>query len=412
MNVLNISLLIFLLPINMFAQWEVQRTGTERIQEIYFVNHDCGWAIGEGQLFWTENGGDEWQEKNLAGGIWRSIYFLNDSIGFVGGTKIMKTTNSGFTWTVVKDLPQIRLIQSFDFLDDSTGFAVGGQRMYYNAIILKTTDGGNTWNEVSSPTQDCHYSISAYKISDTSSRIVLVGNSGTIFTSTDQGNSWSTQVTNRPHFWGVQFISADLGWLSSYKYIYRTTDGGENWIYSRVDPSFSPDYWTIFFADSMNGWTSAGFIIYVSRDGGITWEKQWNEPFAGAWIYFIYFINKDMGWASGPDGLIIHTNNGGVTFIRDDEANLTQPNSFNLSQNYPNPFNPATIIQYAISSSQIVTIKVYDLLGREIATLINEEKPAGEYAVEFDGTGLPSGIYFYQLRAGSFVETKKMVLLR
>jgi hypothetical protein len=87
-------------------------------------------------------------------------------------------------------------------------------------------------------------------------------------------------------------------------------------------------------------------------------------------------------------------------------------NNFYLSQNYPNPFNPSTSIQYAVSNMQFVSIKVYDILGNDIANLVHEEKPAGEYKVEFNGTGLPSGIYFYQLRAGNFVETKKMVLLR
>jgi hypothetical protein len=91
--------------------------------------------------------------------------------------------------------------------------------------------------------------------------------------------------------------------------------------------------------------------------------------------------------------------------------------SFKLEQNYPNPFNPATIIQYAIGSRQFVTLKVYDILGNEIATLVNEEKSAGQYEVTFDShsgevRNLTSGIYFYQLKAGSFVKTKKMILLK
>jgi len=92
------------------------------------------------------------------------------------------------------------------------------------------------------------------------------------------------------------------------------------------------------------------------------------------------------------------------------------PIKFRLSQNYPNPFNPSTSIQYAVSSRQFVSIKVYDVLGNEIATLVNEEKPAGTYEVEFStiggATDLPSGIYFYRLQAGSFIETKKMVILK
>jgi len=99
------------------------------------------------------------------------------------------------------------------------------------------------------------------------------------------------------------------------------------------------------------------------------------------------------------------------------EVSIESPNEFLLSQNYPNPFNPITKIKFQIpgqarNDNALVTLRVYDVLGNEITTLVNEEKPAGEYEVEFDGTGLPSGIYFYQLKAGSLVETKKMVLLK
>jgi len=95
------------------------------------------------------------------------------------------------------------------------------------------------------------------------------------------------------------------------------------------------------------------------------------------------------------------------------------PSVFSLSQNYPNPFNPGTVIKFQISKESFITLKVYDVLGKEVAALVNEEKPAGSYEVEFDASKLVSGIYFYKLQAlptgrqaGSFVETKKMVLLK
>ncbi|NNG27665.1 MAG: T9SS type A sorting domain-containing protein, partial [Ignavibacteriaceae bacterium] len=101
----------------------------------------------------------------------------------------------------------------------------------------------------------------------------------------------------------------------------------------------------------------------------------------------------------------------GVTSVEDDE-NGTIPTDFSLKQNYPNPFNPTTIISFSIPQSSNVIIKVFDLLGNEIAKLVNEEKLAGSYEVEFNVSGLPSGVYFYQLEAGSFIETKKMILLK
>ncbi|MCH7770810.1 MAG: T9SS type A sorting domain-containing protein [Bacteroidetes bacterium] len=95
-----------------------------------------------------------------------------------------------------------------------------------------------------------------------------------------------------------------------------------------------------------------------------------------------------------------------------EEENNLIVEEFKLFQNYPNPFNPSTRIQYAVSSRQFVSLKVYDVLGNEIAVLVNEEKPAGTYELEWDASRFPSGVYFYQLRSGSFVQTKKMILLK
>jgi len=88
------------------------------------------------------------------------------------------------------------------------------------------------------------------------------------------------------------------------------------------------------------------------------------------------------------------------------------PEVYALYQNYPNPFNPVSKIKYDISQISFVIIKVYDVLGSEIITLVNEEKPIGSYKVEFDATALPSGIYFYRIQAETFIETKKMVLMK
>ena len=98
--------------------------------------------------------------------------------------------------------------------------------------------------------------------------------------------------------------------------------------------------------------------------------------------------------------------------VEDDEIEDGIPTDFNLSQNYPNPFNPSTTINYQIPELSFVTLKVFDVLGREIITLVNEEKPIGTHAIEFNATSLPSGIYFYQLLTPNFTETKKMILLR
>ncbi len=89
------------------------------------------------------------------------------------------------------------------------------------------------------------------------------------------------------------------------------------------------------------------------------------------------------------------------------------PGNYSLEQNYPNPFNPSTIISYSVPSTSLVTIKVYDVLGREVLTLVNENKSAGNYSVQFNASSkFPSGVYFYRMQAGSFVQTKKLILMK
>jgi len=163
-------------------------------------------------------------------------------------------------------------------------------------------------------------------------------------------------------------------------------------------------------------------ILYTS-DKGVNWDYPMIPPYG----YFrsIDFVSETTGWIVGVGGVILKTTNGGVTFI-EDEIYASQPEGFYLSQNYPNPFNPITNIKFTIPQSPLpggdgrgglVTLKVYDVLGNAIATLVNEVISVGEYEVEFNSQSgfvrnLPSGIYFYQLRAGDYIETKKMVLLK
>ncbi|MGE5812399.1 MAG: T9SS type A sorting domain-containing protein, partial [Ignavibacteria bacterium] len=116
-------------------------------------------------------------------------------------------------------------------------------------------------------------------------------------------------------------------------------------------------------------------------------------------------------WEDSSDGKVNLFGLKRINYLGDVKKELP-PKTFSLSQNYPNPFNPNTKIQYAVGSRRNVSLKVYDILGREIITLVNEEKPAGEYEVEFAGSSLSSGIYFYQLKAGNSILTKKMVYLK
>jgi hypothetical protein len=144
-----------------------------------------------------------------------------------------------------------------------------------------------------------------------------------------------------------------------------------------------------------------------TTNGGWIWTTQFSGT--NLFLYGIYFTNDINGWAVGYNGVILNTSNGGVSSVEQERLYRSE---FLLKQNYPNPFNPRTVIYYSVPKQINIRIIIYDALGREVTTLVNEEKPIGNYEVEFDGNELPSGIYFYQLQAGSFTETKKMVLMK
>ena len=110
---------------------------------------------------------------------------------------------------------------------------------------------------------------------------------------------------------------------------------------------------------------------------------------------------EDLKLLLNPDNLVINKN-----------IENAVPPEYSLSQNYPNPFNPVTHLEFGISNPGFVSLKIYDMLGRELKTLVNEIKPAGRFKVEFDGSNFASGVYFYRLKAGEFVQTKSMVLVK
>lgn len=123
-------------------------------------------------------------------------------------------------------------------------------------------------------------------------------------------------------------------------------------------------------------------------------------------------FNRSTGAHTSPDiiGAIIDTNNVGP--VAGVQQTSSTPTKFFLQQNYPNPFNPSTLIVYQLPASAFVVLRVSDVLGREVETLVSERQNAGSYTVQFNASNLPSGLYFYELQAGTYRDTKKLLLLR
>ena len=206
--------------------------------------------------------------------------------------------------------------------------------------------------------------------------------------------------------------------------IYKTTNGGLNWLLQTL-PSGNNIYHEIYKFKIINydtiyavgGYKDLGFriigLIWKTTNSGMNWGYQ--EPdtsIQNGQYYALDFINANTGWAYSGNG--IHTTNGGgpiiISSININNENIVK--SYILEQNYPNPFNPTTVISFQLSVAGQVVLKVYDVMGREVQTLVNESLKPGTYQASFDASALSSGIYFYTLSAGEFSETKKMLMVK
>ena len=262
---------------------------------------------------------------------------------------------------------------------------------------------------------------------------------GVIWKTTDAGLGWSSKAMGFEPLRDLYFIDSlniiGVGGDSEYwtggTAVARTSDGGDNWIYEF--PGYLGTATGLSLRKKNEAWACIGaeqkFI--VSIDSGKTW-KDFNT-YNNAAIYDLVFTDSLHGYAVGDSGVILKFKSNYVSDIGDDKLNI--PSTVYLFQNYPNPFNPVTKIKFTILTSPLnhspyqgdgnrekfISLKVYDILGNEVATLVDEFKPAGNYEVEFgrdlNYQFLSSGVYFYQLKVVSplglaFVETKKMILLR
>jgi hypothetical protein len=170
-----------------------------------------------------------------------------------------------------------------------------------------------------------------------------------------------------------------------------------------------------FFVDGYDYSTGAGCFDYLTsqvipaRDS-VSWLRPYPrrggtpQPILGVGVHWI--VGEVLGYSS-TDTLRIS-----VTSVTGIEGISVLPNEVELSQNYPNPFNPSTTISFELAKKSIVVLNILNLLGQEVATLINEEKEAGPHSVQWNAASLPSGIYFYTLHAGEFAQTKKLVLIK
>ena len=149
----------------------------------------------------------------------------------------------------------------------------------------------------------------------------------------------------------------------------------------------------------------------MSTDNGTSWAQKTVTGVTDNLRALSFVSGGQTGWVVGSNGTVAQWS--GTLFVSVEEKHPAElPSSCKLSQNYPNPFNPTTQIRYRISDIGYLKLSVFDILGREVAVLVNEKKAPGSYEVKFDGSNLASGVYLYRLKAGSFVETRRLCLIK
>jgi hypothetical protein len=126
-------------------------------------------------------------------------------------------------------------------------------------------------------------------------------------------------------------------------------------------------------------------------------------------LYSAWFVNSNTGFAVGQNGVVLKTTSSGIGIKK---ISTEIPDRFSLSQNYPNPFNPATNLRFEVTETGIVTLKIYDVLGREVTTLVNEQLEPGTYEVYWDASVYNGGVYFYSLASENYSQARKMILLK
>jgi len=415
-----IIILSFVLICNIYSQsgWQIQTTPVgQYFSTVYFLNENTGWIARMYYLLKTTNKGINWiiLSNNFNIDV-TDIQFMDEITGYVVGStgSIRKTTNGGINWsftncsqcTNADDFLQIQ------FIDSNTGYAYGDQR------IFKSTDAGLDWSPL-----ECNLIILRGQFLNSITGWVV--GLGAFAKTTNGGVNWvQNQFTNN---WtnDIFFININTGWIVNWKGdIFKTTNGGDNWTLQYKDST--KIFHDVVFTSNDTGWAigqigysgSQGFVLKTTNAG----QNWFNQQVPNTGYYEIFMLNSNEGWVVGNN--LLHTTDGGGT-IGIKQITSEIPSSFSLEQNYPNPFNPVTKIKFNIQKSVVsslysaVTLKVFDILGKEVATLVNEQLAPGTYSVDFDGTNFPSGVYFYQLRVedptrrtGEYVKTKKMLLLK
>jgi photosystem II stability/assembly factor-like uncharacterized protein len=403
MNKFILIILCIYYPFALLGQWFPASNGivdSVGLNDCKFVNENTAYTVGNyGYIYKTTNGTSSWFRQNS--GLtdhFVTVFFINENTGWIaGGNKIIKTTDGGLNWFLQSTT---WVIKSIYFANNNTGLAVGLGP--YN--VHKTTNGGNNWFSPLSPVPfadlydvfmvdtDVAYAVGEWY--NTLSPVLKTINGGLNWINQGSGTFFS--------IYSISFSNRDTGLFGTSAGMLKfTSNGGNNWLYI----NFPGSHLDIEHINNNIVYMTTGYIyILRSTDGGFNWtEQQTGNDRCNS----VSFINENTGIAVGDSGTVYKTTNGGLGLIK---TSNNIPEKYKLYQNYPNPFNNQTKIKFEVTSKKLVKLIIFDVLGRETVTLLNEMISPGIYETTWNANNYSSGIYFYSLSVDNFIETKKMIL--
>jgi photosystem II stability/assembly factor-like uncharacterized protein/spore coat protein CotH len=378
--------------------------------DMKFFDSQNGFIIGDhGTVLRTTDAGASWSGDTIGfhlpfHGI--AIPSMNNIFAAGESGAFYHTTDTARSWSRI-DLGTTKDLLGTQFLSPQTGWTYGK-----NGIVYSTTNGGASWSLKVLDSTKTVYGIAAF--SDSSYIAFLDGG---IFSKTnDAGGTWQQGAIGAGQPISNIFTLGFSVWVVGDQGVVRfSVDSGASW--SSIDVPLPVMLRNVYALDQSHVYVvgDGGKIFYTTDNGG-NWYEQYSADSHD--LMAVTFTDNTHGYAVGNNGTILTTlTSGTVTGVRPLSSHL--PKEFKLYQNYPNPFNPKTDIRYQISDIGNVKLKIYDLLGREITTLVNEQLRPGVYTVSWDATSYASGIYFYRLDVTTasgikknYSEVNKMLLLK
>jgi hypothetical protein len=354
-----------------------------------------------GNIYLSTNNGMNWIQTSSDNGPSYAMIVNGNNI-FYGSSGIYLSTDYGSSWVNI-----FIYHQNCAALATNGTFIFAGSTTQNYGVYLSTNNGIN-WIRTS---------LNGRQVIS----LVTLGNCvfagaygglGDIFISTNNGTNWTRKDLNIiDNFTSFTTVGNNVFAGTSMHGIYLSTDFGTSWIQTALKNRHIYS----FAVSGNNIFTGTDSGVFLSSNLGTNWINKNQGFITTPSVYSLLIANNYIFAGTWPWSLWRRPLSD---LIGIQSISTEIPTEFSLSQNYPNPFNPVTKIRFDIKESVVsskylvVNLKVFDITGREIQTIVNEQLQPGSYEVTFDGSNLPSGVYFYQLRSGEFMETKKLVLLK